>query len=99
MAYLQKSWGDSIQNPTPSDVQTAITEMRDQEAENDGFWIGTDDDEMVLEMQKDFTLTLVLCGEICRTATCLNSQQAVELYRRFLKGEYEMVKDEFECLT
>lgn len=98
MLTLNKAWAETIENPTATDVQTAFAEMQRQEEEQGAFWLETDREEIVLEVQKDLRLTLIICGEICRTSTCISRQQAEELFRLLLNGEDEKVRDEFECL-
>src|SRR4051794_1667228 len=98
MPYLQKTWTDTIESPTQLDIQMAITEIQQMHGEHDAFWVETDEEEIVLEVQKDLRLTLIFCGEICRETRCTNWKQAEALYTLLLKGEYEKVKDNFECL-
>ena len=98
MSYLQKAWTDPILNPSLKDIQTALTEVQQMDEEHGAFWMGTDDEDVVLEVQKDLTMTLILCGEICRESKCASWKQAEELYRCFVNGDYEKVKEEFECL-
>lgn len=98
MIYLQKAWGDPIENPTLADIRTAISEMKQMDEEHGAFWMVTEDEEMILEVQKDLRVTLIICGEICREAQCASAKQAEELFSRLIAGEYETVKDEFECL-
>lgn len=98
MSYLQKAWTDSISNPTFSDIQTALSEVQHMDEEHGAFWVGTDEEDIVLEIQKDMRLTLVLCGEICRETKCANWNQAAELYQFLINGEYDKLKDRFECI-
>lgn len=98
MAYLQKAWTDPIDNPSLSDVQMALTEVQKMDGEHGAFWMGTDEEDIVLEVQRDMKMTLILSGEICRESKCASWKQAEELYRRFVNGEYDKVKEEFECL-
>ncbi len=98
MSYLQKAWTDSIENPTLTDIQTALSEVQRMDDEHGAFWVGTDEDNIVLEVQKNRAMTLIICGEICRESKCTSWNQAAELYQLLINGEYEKVKEQFDCL-
>ena len=98
MSYLQKAWTDPISNPTLTDIQSAVSEIQNVDYEHGAFWVGTDEEDIVLEIQKDLRMTLVLCGEICRESKCNNWTQATELYQYLINGEYDKLKDQFECI-
>ena len=98
MSYLQKAWTDPIANPTINDVQTAVAEIQQMDEEHGAFWVATDEEDIVLEIQKDLSITMVLCGEICRQSKCANWKQAEELYQFLINGEYDKLKEQFDCI-
>ncbi|GAB4020041.1 hypothetical protein [Spirosoma koreense] len=55
MVYLEKAWGDSIEDATIDDVRVAIDEIQQMDEEHGAFWIGSDDGENTLEVNKDLS--------------------------------------------
>lgn len=65
-SYLEKAWGDSVDNPKLEDIKTAITETQKIDDEHGAFWVGVfdeNDKEIVLEVSKSLRLTLILDPE------------------------------------
>jgi len=53
-SYLQKAWGDAIDNISLNDVKIAIQETIKMDDEHGAFWVGIGDDEAyILETHKD----------------------------------------------
>lgn len=65
-SYLEKAWGDSVDNPKLEDIKTAITETQKMDDEHGAFWVvvfDESDKEVVLEVSKNLRLTLILDPE------------------------------------
>ena len=55
--YLQKAWGDSLENVSINDVRNAIYETQHMDDEHGAFWVGLfNSNENVLEVHKDLTI-------------------------------------------
>jgi hypothetical protein len=62
--YLQKAWGDAIDEVTIEDVRDAIKEVQEIDGEQAAFWVGiVDEDEFILEVNKDLSLMAILDRE------------------------------------
>lgn len=91
-SYLQKAWGDSIDNPTISDIKTAIKETLEMDDEHGAFWVSiVEDDETVLQTQKDLSVTIIFPEGIEITSKPKNTNQVETLYGLFLNKEFKKV--------
>jgi hypothetical protein len=94
-AYLQRGWGDTIENITMEDVQLAIAEIIETDKEHGAFWVGIlDGDEIVLETNKDLTVVGIFPGE---TEPEIEGQfkswiEIEDLYQVFLTKNFDKVK-------
>ena len=95
MTYLQKAWGDSVDNVTIEDVKVAIAEMQNMNEEHGAFWVGIcNDEESILETNKDLSVVGNFADEpdkeikaIFKTWTDIENA-----YRYFLSGDFDKVK-------
>ena len=65
-SYLEKAWGDSVDNPKLKDIKTAIHETQKMDDEHGAFWVSVFDEndiEVVLEVSKNLRITLILDPE------------------------------------
>lgn len=91
-SYLQKAWGDSIDNPKISDIKTAIKETLEMDDEHGAFWVSiVEDDETVLQTQKDLSVTIIFPEGIEITSKPKNTNQVETLYGLFLNKEFKKV--------
>ena len=94
-AYLQKAWGDSVDNPTIQDVRNAISETIKMDDEHGAFWVGiADKDETVLETYKDLSVIGIFPGiaEQQIKSRFYNWKEIEDLYNVFLAGDFDAVK-------
>lgn len=61
--YLQKAWTDSIDDVNISHVRTAIAETQQMNEEHAAFWVGTQEEEYILETDKSLDMMAVINGE------------------------------------
>ncbi len=99
MTYLQKAWGDSIDNVTIEDIKIAISEAQNMDEEHGAFWVGIGntfcyDEENILETHKDLSVLGIFADQpykeikaIFKTWTDIEN-----VYRHFLSGDFEKVK-------
>ena len=92
--YLQKAWGDTIDNVTIDDIKVAISETIEMDDEHSAFWVAIiEDEESILETHKD----LIVIGSFPtkqeeEIKAKFNSWNEIEvLYHQFLATEYDSV--------
>lgn len=93
--YLQRAWSDSIESVTMDDVKLAIVEIQKQDAEHGTFWVGiVDDDEFILEVQKDLSLMGILDRESQEEfhSKAKDWKEVEGLFELFLGEKFEEVK-------
>ena len=94
-SYLQKAWGDSVENVTIKEVIIAINELSKIDDEHGAFWVGIFlDIEYVLETSKDLTVIGVFSENSDEQIKVKfnNRDDIEELYIEFLKCDFEKVK-------
>ena len=102
-SYLEKGWGDSVDNPKLEDIKTAITETQKMDDEHGAFWVGVFDEnnkESILEVSKNLSLTLILDPENPDPETfnemkseASDWEAALGKYELLLNGEVEELKE------
>ena len=96
--WIEKAWGDSVDNATMDDIKVAIRETLDMDDEHGAFWVGNSDNDYVMEMHKDLMLFFNTSDNPHdQIAVRLNSWTEVEnLYRLFLDNNYKQVEREIK---
>ena len=97
--WIEKAWGDHVENATMDDVRVAIKETLDMDDEHGAFWVGHYENENVLEVHKDLEIFYVSGNDLSnQLKTKLNSWTEAEfLYQQFLDDNYEKVKNFIEA--
>lgn len=94
--YLQTSWGDSFDDVTIEDVQSAIEELTETDGEDAVFWVGifVGDSEIVLESRKNLTVLGIFndLEEEEIEARFDNWTEIEALYELFLTKDFEQVQ-------
>ena len=54
--WIEKAWGDSVDNATFDDIKIAIKETINMDDEHGAFWVGHVETESVLEVHKDLVV-------------------------------------------
>jgi len=95
MAYLEKAWGDSIDDATIDDVEIAIDEAQQMDEEHGAFWAESDDGANTLEVDKDLNLIGVFQGdqETQYKLKCKDWQDVKTLCELFLGERYDLVRN------
>lgn len=57
--WIEKGWGESVDNATIEDSNVAIEEIIKIDKEHGAFWVGHTDIEYVLEIHKDLNLFFI----------------------------------------
>lgn len=100
--YLQKAWGDSIENVTIEEIRVAINELPMIDDEHGAFWVGiVSDIEFVLETNKNLTVIGVFSEDLSKQIKVkFNNWNDIEdLYAEFLKYDFERVKSILESMN
>ena len=93
--YLQRAWSDSIDSISITDVQKAISEIREMDEEHGAFWVGIcDEEEYILEADKNLNLIGVFGTESDEQFKfkAKSWEEVEELFNLFLDGRLEAVK-------
>jgi hypothetical protein len=95
-SYLQTSWGESFDDVTMDDVQSAIEETIDMDDKHCVFWVGifVGDNEIVLETRKNMTVLGIFndAEEEEIEAKFEDWEDIEELYELFLAKDFEQVQ-------
>jgi len=96
--WIEKAWGESVDNANLDDVKVAIKETRDMDDEHGAFWIQVDDSDHVLEVHKDLKVFFMLNDNPDEQITRkVNSWAEIErLYDLFFKGNYGQIERELK---
>lgn len=94
--YLQTCWGDSYDDVTMEDVQSAIEETIEMDDEESRFWVGifVGDSEIVLESRKNLTVLGIFndTEEEEIEAKFDNWAEVEALYELFLTKDFDQVQ-------
>jgi hypothetical protein len=92
--YLQKAWGDSLDNVTTKDIKTAIYEIQKMDDEHGAFWVGlVKTDENVLEVSKDLGVIAKFEDEDKEyKGQGKNWEEIESLFENFLLDRMDLIK-------
>ncbi|KPH11889.1 hypothetical protein [Chryseobacterium sp. ERMR1:04] len=93
--YLQKAWGDSIDNVNINDIKEAINEALKMDDEHGVFWVSIIiHDENVLEMSKNLDVTGIFEDNngLNYKRKFKNIKEIISLYEVFLTEDFASVK-------
>lgn len=96
--WIEKDWGDSVENAIFDDIKTAIAETVQMDEEHGAFWVGHMENEFVLEVHKNFDLFFVY-GENQdeQIQTKLDNWDDVQhFFQLYFDSEFERLKNEIE---
>lgn len=89
--FLEKAWGESLEDVEINDVKKAIGEVQHMDDEHGAFWVGWD--EYILESNKD--LSVIAVFEDTGTQIKVKAQDWIEiesLYQLLLDGKITELK-------
>jgi hypothetical protein len=90
--YLQKAWTDSIDDVNIDDIRTAIAETREMDADHATFWVGTQEEEYILETEQNLDMVAVINGEAAKYRAT-DWEEVEYLYKLMLNEEYHLLID------
>jgi hypothetical protein len=93
--YLQKAWGDSVDDVTMDDIRVAIEEVQKMDDDHGAFWVGiVKEDELILEVHKDLTLIVILEPDSAEEvrSKAKDWKEVEEFYNLFIKEQFEELK-------
>lgn len=96
--WIEKGWGDSVENATFDDIKTAIEETKKMDEEHGAFWVGHMENEFVLEVHKNCDLFFVY-GENQdeQIQTKLDNWEDVKhFFKMYFDSEFEKLKKAIE---
>ena len=85
--YLQRAWSDSEDDISIKDVLIAIAETKEMDDEHGAFWVGTDEEEYILETDKSLKMICVINGESLNYQA-KNWEEVEKLYDLLLKEDF-----------
>ena len=97
--WIEKAWGDQVENATMDDLRNAIRETINMDEEHGAFWVGHYENENVLEVHKNMEIFYVFSDNLNEQLRAkLNSWKDVEfLYQQFFDDNYDQVKKIIEA--
>lgn len=93
--YLQKAWGDSIDNITINDIKDAIKETLAMDDEHGAFWVSIIiNEENVLEMNKNLEVVGIFedNNDSHYKRKFKNIDEIISIYELFLAEDFDQVK-------
>ena len=96
--WIEKGWGDSVENATFEDLKTTIEETIKIDEEHGAFWVGHMENEFVLEVHKNFDLFFVY-GENQDEQIQIkleNWEDVKHLFKMYFDSQFEKLKKEIE---
>lgn len=96
--WIEKGWGDSVENATFEDVKTAINETIQMGEEHGAFWVGHLENEYILEVHKDLELFFVFGqNQEDQLKSKFDNWKDVEhFFKLYLDLEFERLKNEIK---
>lgn len=89
--YIQYASGYQKDNIEESDIVKAIVDIQLMDEEHGAFWVSViTDDENVIEVSKDLSLSLVLEGQEIRYQAS-NWNEIADLYKLLLLGKFDEI--------
>lgn len=96
--WIEKAWGNSVENASLNDVDVAIRETIEMDEEHGAFWAGHADEEYTLEVHKDLKLFFAFGdkeNEQLQLRLC-DWEEARFLYQLFFAADFSRLKAEIE---
>lgn len=96
--WIEKGWGDAVENATFDDIKSAIEEAIRMDEEHGAFWVGHMESEFVLEVHKNLDLIFVY-GENQdeQIQTKLDNWEEVKhFFKLYFDNDFEKLKAEIE---
>jgi hypothetical protein len=96
--WIEKGWGDSVENATIGDIEIAVAETMKMDEEHGAFWVGHLENEFILEVHKNFDLFFVY-GENQdeQLKTKLDNWENIKhFFKLYFDSEFEKLKTEIE---
>jgi len=87
MKYLQRAWSDGEDDIEMKNVLTAIAEIKEMDDEHGAFWVGTEDEEYVLETDKSLKMICVIDGKQINYQAS-DWQEVEKLYQLLLNEDF-----------
>lgn len=98
-SYLQKAWGESIDNVNLDDVKIAIKETIAMDEEHGTFWVGlVEDEENILEANQNLLVTAVFADGTTLKKQFSNWTEIERLYGIFLTGDFYKIQSLMKVL-
>ncbi len=93
--WIEKGWGDSVDQATFKDILVAINETIEMDDEHGAFWVGNMENEYVLEVSKNLDLHFIFGeepGEVIKTRLS-NWEEVKAYYVLYLNNDYTGIKN------
>ncbi|KRT16534.1 hypothetical protein ASU31_10255 [Pedobacter ginsenosidimutans] len=88
--HLQRAWSDGVYNINIEDVKIAIEELKEMDDEHGAIWVSViKNDENVIEVDKDLTLTIIFEEREPINAKLNSWQEVIDLYQLLLNQKFD----------
>lgn len=96
--WVEKGWGDSVENATIADINVAIEETIKMDEEHGAFWVGHIEEEYVLEVHKNLDLLFIYgANQDKQLKAELNNWEEVKYFiRMYFSKDFLVLKEEIE---
>lgn len=95
--WVEKGWGDSVENATFKDIEIAIKETINMDAEHGAFWLGNLLNEKVLEVHKSLKIFYINeeSPDNQKVKQLNNWSEAKRLFSLFFEEDYFQLNKAF----
>ena len=94
-SYLQRAWSDYISDITIADIDTVIIETQEMDDEHGAFWVGVNDEEYILEVDKFLDMVLTVDDDETHFKA-KNWEEVRYLYEVLLASDFEILVSHFK---
>lgn len=91
--WIEKAWGETIDNATFDDIEKAIKETLEMDSEHGAFWVGDLKTENVLEVNKGLEIFYVENAEQEKQikVTLKNWEEVETFYKLFFESQFDKI--------
>jgi len=95
--YISNGYGDSLDNPTPLEMERFLTELDPNDAEHGSAWLNVEENEDTLEYALNGNLGYSREGQEDRHLNGVAIPKVVELWVKLAEGRFDELEQEPWC--
>jgi hypothetical protein len=98
--WIEKVWGDIVEDATFDDIKVAVEEIIQMDEEHGAFWVGHMENEFVIEIHKNLDLFLIYGeNQNDQIQTKLDNWEDVKhFFKLYFDNEFEKLKTEIQLI-